>query len=717
MRWRRRDLLVAIVIALIAGAAVVLPPLDRLRGLTIDVLTALHWHAFGQAHDPADSPVVVVALDEESYLTPPFAGTPSVAWTGEIGRVLTAVIAGGAKVVGFDLVFPISLEQSELPVGDEKLGARLQGMDREFLRALQAAARDNKVVLGEVQHHDQPIVPSPAQRLVVNGQRNIRALNVFNDPDDVVRRIPLSFVAGSTRTPSMAVELAARALGEAPQFGEGTGLTLAGYRVPGLVPNTMTLNFAGGAGDVPAYSFADLSACAASGNAAFFQRAFNDKIVLFGTLLDVEDRKVTSKRFATAPESARGARCVYPARPQEPGPPSNTISGVYVHATAVSNLIRHGALTELNGVGAALVSALFAALVAGAALGFAPGAAAFVYAGATLGFAAIATAVFDRALVLPLVESAVAGLIALIAATGYRVVVADKDKRFLRKSFALYLAPALIDKMIAANRQPVLGGETRTITSFFSDVAGFSTLSENRSPGEIVALMNEYLSAMTDIIEAQGGFVDKYIGDAIAAMFGAPLDDPGHATNAVRAALACRRRLAELERSGDKLKSRKLAHRIGLNTGTALIGNIGSRRRFNYTAMGDMVNLASRLEGANKYFGTSIMAAEATVVATGEAFVWRELDLIRVHGRAQPVRIFEPLAAAGEASLEDLAQAAAYVDGLARWRARDFMGAAECFTRFAHADPAAAAFLARAKALVAHPPGPDWEPVYRLEGK
>ena len=149
MRWRRRDLLVAIVIALIAGAAVVLPPLDRLRGLTIDVLTALHWHAFGQAHDPADSPVVVVALDEESYLTPPFAGTPSVAWTGEIGRVLTAVIAGGAKVVGFDLVFPISLEQSELPVGDEKLGARLQGMDREFLRALQAAARDNKVVRGK----------------------------------------------------------------------------------------------------------------------------------------------------------------------------------------------------------------------------------------------------------------------------------------------------------------------------------------------------------------------------------------------------------------------------------------------------------------------------------------------------------------------------------------------------------------------------------------
>jgi adenylate cyclase len=311
----------------------------------------------------------------------------------------------------------------------------------------------------------------------------------------------------------------------------------------------------------------------------------------------------------------------------------------------------------------------------------------------------------------------VAGLIALIAATGYRIVVTDKDKRLLRKSFALYLAPALIDKMVAANRQPMLGGETRTITSFFSDVAGFSTLSENLTPGEIVVLMNEYLSAMTDIIEAHGGFVDKYVGDAIAAMFGAPLDDPAHATNAVRAALACRRRLAELERTGDTLRSRKLAHRIGLNTGAALVGNIGSRRRFNYTAMGDMVNLASRLEGANKYFGTSIMAAEATVAATGDAFVWRELDLIRVQGRVQPVRIFEPLAAAGEANPEDQAHAAAYAEGLARWRARDFVGASECFIRFAHADPPAAAFLARAKALAADPPGRDWESVYRLEGK
>ena len=570
-------------------------------------------------------------------------------------------------------------------------------------------------MLGEVQHREQPIVPSPAQRLVVNGQRNIRALNVFNDSDDVVRRVPLSFAVGDTRTPSMAIELVARALGQAPQFGD-THLSLAGYQVPGLLPNTMTLNFAGGAGDIPTYSFADLAACAAADNQEFFRRAFSDKIVLFGTLLDVEDRKVTSKRFATAPESARGARCVYPARPQAPVPVSSTISGVYVHATAVSNLIRHDALTELNGVSAALVSALFALLVAGATLAFAPAAAAFVYVGATLGFAAIAAAVFDRAFVLPLVESTAAGLIAH-AATVYRVGGRRQGQAFPAQELCA-LSGAGADRQNGC-REPPARARRRDADRHVVLLRRSGLLDPVRetNPGEIVMLMNEYLSAMTDIIEAHGGFVDKYIGDAIAAMFGAPVDDAAHATNAVRAALACRRRLAELERTGDTLRSRKLAHRIGLNTGAALIGNIGSHRRFNYTAMGDMVNLASRLEGANKYFGTSIMAAEATVVATGDAFVWRELDLVRVQGRAQPVRIFEPLAAAGEVSPEDIARAAAYADGLAHWRARDFGGAAECFMRFAHLDPTAAAFLVRAKALAAHPPGPEWEPVYRLEGK
>ena len=263
--------------------------------------------------------------------------------------------------------------------------------------------------------------------------------------------------------------------------------------------------------------------------------------------------------------------------------------------------------------------------------------------------------------------------------TGFRLVVTDKDKRFLRKSFALYLAPAVIEKMLASSAPPALGGELRTVTIFFSDVAGFSSFSEKMKPDEIVALMNRYLSAMTDVIEEHGGFVDKYIGDAIVAVFGAPVETANHATDAVRAALHCSARLAELNRAAEAAQGQLLAQRIGLNSGQALLGNIGSSRRFNYTVIGDSVNLASRIEGANKYFGTSILASETTMGLTGTAFTWREIDSVQVKGRVQPVKLYEPLAERGRETQEQVARAAAYSQGLAAWRKRDFAGCGRLF--------------------------------------
>jgi class 3 adenylate cyclase/CHASE2 domain-containing sensor protein len=713
---RRRDILAASVIAVLCGGIVTLPALDIMRGLSTDLLTALRWESYGLRHDAGASPAVVVALDEESYRTPPFEGTPTVTWTAELGRVLSALIEGGAKVVGFDIVFPTSIEQSEIPYGGATLGTRVSGFDRDFLRALALAARAGKVVLGEIQHRDQPIRPAPGQRIAVGQQRNIRALNVYSDADEVVRRVPLSFLVDAAPVPSMAVELASRALGARPQSAGDGSTSLADYRVPAQIPNTLALNFEGGAEDIPTFSLADLRACAVKGDKDYFHRHFNGKVVLIGTLLDVEDRKITSKRFATGFEAAWSPRCALPAATTTLKVARNTISGVYVHATAVNNLIRRDVLVEAGRAVGAAVAVGFAALAAAAALVLAPIGATLAYLGMTAAWTGGATFAFHRALALPLIEPGLAGLLALAATIGYRFVIADKDKRILRKSFALYLAPAVIEKMLASNKPPVLGGEMRSVTVYFSDVAGFSTFAEKMAPGELVALMNDYLSAMTDIIEEHGGFVDKYIGDAIVAVFGAPANDPDHASNAVRAALRCCARLAELNAAAT-FKGHALGQRIGLNSGEALVGNIGSRRRFNYTVMGDTANLASRLEGANKYFGTSIMASEMTVALAGSAFAWRELDAIRVKGRAQPVKIYEPLAEDGQHSPEQAAHAAAYAQGLARWRARDFAGAAQCFAPGAGADPPSALFLQRAKILAEHPPGPDWEPVNTLEGK
>jgi class 3 adenylate cyclase len=274
----------------------------------------------------------------------------------------------------------------------------------------------------------------------------------------------------------------------------------------------------------------------------------------------------------------------------------------------------------------------------------------------------------------------------------------------------------VIEKMIASNKPPVLGGEIRNVSVYFSDIADFSSFAEKIAPTELVAAMNEYLSAMTDLIEAHGGFVDKYIGDAIVAVFGAPLDDPDHAKHAVVAALECAGALGKLERVKAAFGG-AVRQRIGINTGEALVGNIGSRRRFNYTVMGDMVNLASRLEGANKVFGTTIIASETTVTAAGNAFVWRELDAIRVKGRAQAVKIYEPLGLQGRVAPEQASRASLYAEGLARFRARNFAGAAEHFARTAGTDPPSAQFLARARELVQRRPGPDWEPVNTLEEK
>src|SRR6185503_3287282 len=218
--------------------------------------------------------------------------------------------------------------------------------------------------------------------------------------------------------------------------------------------------------------------------------------------------------------------------------------------------------------------------------------------------------------------------------TGFFYFHTTRERNQVRRAFGHYMAPSIVEELARRPDKLRLGGENRTVTLYRSDLAGFSKWSEELAPHELVLLMNEYLTAMTDIVMAHDGFIDKYIGDAIDGVFGAPADDPEHALHGVKAALASRSRLHEMNAAGLAiLRGRKLQPRTGLHTGVGIVGNISSEQRFNYTVMGDSANIASRLEGANKFYGTTILASEATVQLAGPAVVWREIDTVRVVGR------------------------------------------------------------------------------------
>ncbi len=230
--------------------------------------------------------------------------------------MLSQIVDGGAKVIGFDVIFPSSIEQSEIPFGETPIGARMRGFDRDYLVALRQMSDAGKLVLGQVLSNDHPDLPYRAQQLAVRD--NIRTLNVHTDIDDVIRRMPLRFGSEGKYFPAMAVELASRALAATPEFSENGAMTIEGYAVPSAVPNTLTLNFRGAGRDVPAFSFADLRACVEKGDREFFRRAFDGKVVILGTVLNFEDRKLTSMRLGGTSDGAVRA-ALRPARSCDQG--------------------------------------------------------------------------------------------------------------------------------------------------------------------------------------------------------------------------------------------------------------------------------------------------------------------------------------------------------------------------------------------------------------
>ncbi len=297
-----------------------------------------------------------------------------------------------------------------------------------------------------------------------------------------------------------------------------------------------------------------------------------------------------------------------------------------------------------------------------------------------------------------------------IATGGVAFVEEQARRRQIKRAFEHYVSPQVVDEMVAHPERLVLGGQRRELTMLFGDIAGFTTLAESLAPEEIARLLNDHLTAMTGIVLQQGGTVDKFIGDAIMAFWNAPLEDPDHAVHACQAALEM---VAAVDRATSPAPGRpRVRMRIGIHTGPVVVGNMGSADRFDYTAIGDNVNLASRIEGVNKLYGTLTLVSGATAAALGGRFPLRVIDRVRVKGRTEPVDIF---------SLQvNPAIAAASDEAIDAYRRQDWDRAARCWDgvlALAPDDSVARAYLSRIAAFRETPPGHDWDGSIALDTK
>jgi adenylate cyclase len=313
-----------------------------------------------------------------------------------------------------------------------------------------------------------------------------------------------------------------------------------------------------------------------------------------------------------------------------------------------------------------------------------------------------------------------AGTVASVLATAWERLFASQERDRLKELFKSYMEGDLVDRMVEGRALPKLDGEPMRVTAFFSDIRGFSTFTEalRGDPKRLMRLLNRYLSTVTPALTAEGACIDKYIGDAVVALFGAPVTHPDHALRACRGALAVQQALGVLRAELAQEGLPDVYTRVGINTDTMLVGNIGSDQLLDYTAIGDGMNLAARLEGANKHFGTLILMGENTYREVRGQVVAREVDSVRVAGKQTPTRIYELLALADRAQPHVLEVVQRYEHALALYRERRFEHAAAELHRVLAAAPGdgpSQVLLKRCTAYHLSPPPPEWDGTTRLD--
>ncbi len=588
------------------------------------------WHRLaGVRYQPQH--VALVVLDEATLRQYP---EPLVCWTPHFARVIQVLRQVGAKVIGLDYIFQVSIA-AWLKTLNPPLNTLSLNYDKPFLDQL----TDGQVILAAHRGVDEQlkskiILPMSAYLRALPGQkRDLGLINLFNDDDGVVRHyVPALADDQGLVMLTFAKVLALRAEGQNPEFEiarlqQDPALQAWSADDPegNIVRDLPRIGFVGPPKTFPRLSMRHLLSPGAENDAEI--QALKDKVVLVAYEPDaLQDIHPTPYSVSFWPW------------------PGNDMSGPEIHANILETL-----LTGIypKPVPVYLSSLYLFVVIPASALVFyflrplTGLAAGVVMAGLA---AVLAYFAFKQYWLLPTADVQLGVLLSYMSTLGIKLTGEEREKARLRKIFSRYVDDDVVEKLLASGRLPDLGGEVLQITVLFADIRNFTTISEKLRPQQVVEMLNYYLSRACDAIQTKGGTVDKFIGDAVMAVFGAPVSFPDHARRALEAALELAEKASDLRAwmqqhfSGNDLP--KFAIGIGVHTGEAIVGNIGSSKRLEYTAIGDTVNAASRLESLTKELGWTIVASKSTIEAAPGVVTGRR-EIRTVKGRQEPVEVFE----------------------------------------------------------------------------
>ena len=624
--------------------------------------------------EPISDEVVIVSIDNSSIQE--LGVWP---WPRDFhSELINKLEEAGAKVIGYDVTF------SEEGTGDEKFLRDIE----PYKNLIFPFEGSISLASGQFPIFRETLLPLPEIR-----ENYATGHSLFvADMDGTVRRAPFLIKFGNDLSASFALrilEAAGKIKIETPEkFNQE--IILEGRAYPLDTFGLARIFFFGPTNTFKKYSFVDVL----RGDGSLEQ--FKDKIVLVGSEApDLHDEYFTS--------SAGG-------RP---------VSGVEIHANVVESILQNKTLREENDPGKVFLIFLSLAIVAAFSVFYLKLRFAlplfFPY---TIIYLIVVVVFFSEGIILPIFYP----LLVLIFVYGLGVILRylliREEKRKLKKYFSLYVAKDVVNEILAHPEKVKLGGETKNLTILFSDIRGFTSVSEKMDAQSLVGLLNKYLTAMAKIVLENRGVVDKFIGDAIMAFWGAPLPLENHAEEAVRTAIEMSRELKKRNEEWKKLNYPEIKIGIGLNTGEVVVGNIGSHERFDYTVIGDNVNLASRLEGLTKFYGVGIIISESTAEAVKDKFVLRQIDFVAVKGKMQGVKIYEVLGLVhGKEKFKNLVEK--FASGFEVYLKKDWAAAKKVFEEILAENPndgPSKVLKERMDEFLTSPPA-DFDGVYHLKFK